>query len=114
RRYRGSRKKFGEYYNRGWFAGDYKIRLETGGYQAPPLDGIWATAPYLDNGSVPTLYSLLSSKTRPKIFTRSYRTDREAYDGKKVGWKVQVLKEAPDPKKTPPHELRKVYDTRLP
>jgi hypothetical protein len=23
------------------------------GYQAPPLDGIWATAPYLHNGSVP-------------------------------------------------------------
>jgi mono/diheme cytochrome c family protein len=110
-RYLGSTKKFGEYYNKGWFSGDYKILLETGGYQAPPLDGIWATAPYLHNGSVPTLYHLLNSKTRPKIFTRSYRTDREAYDEKNVGWKVQVLKDAPDPTKTPVHEMRKVYDT---
>jgi mono/diheme cytochrome c family protein len=111
RRYQGSTKAFGEYYNKGWFSGDYKIRLETGGYQAPPLDGIWATAPYLHNGSVPTLYHLLNSKTRPKLFTRSYRTDRDAYDEDRVGWKVQVLKEAPDPTKTPAHELRKVYDT---
>jgi hypothetical protein len=28
-------------------------------YKARPLDGIWATAPYLHNGSVPTLYDLL-------------------------------------------------------
>jgi len=29
-------------------------------YKARPLDGVWATAPYLHNGSVPTLYQLLS------------------------------------------------------
>jgi RoxA-like, cytochrome c-like len=29
------------------------------GYKARPLNGIWATAPYLHNGSVPTLYDLL-------------------------------------------------------
>jgi hypothetical protein len=28
-------------------------------YKARPLDGIWATAPYLHNGSVPSLYQLL-------------------------------------------------------
>ncbi|HEX2257908.1 MAG TPA: di-heme-cytochrome C peroxidase [Afifellaceae bacterium] len=28
-------------------------------YKARPLNGIWATAPYLHNGSVPTLYDLL-------------------------------------------------------
>ena len=28
-------------------------------YRARPLDGIWATAPYLHNGSVPNLYQLL-------------------------------------------------------
>lgn len=28
-------------------------------YRARPLDGIWATAPYLHNGSVPSLYELL-------------------------------------------------------
>ena len=45
------------------------------GYQAPPLDGIWASAPYLHNGSVPTLHALLDSKTRPSRFTRPPSTD---------------------------------------
>lgn len=31
-----------------------------GGYKARPLAGVWATAPYLHNGSVPTVYQLLS------------------------------------------------------
>jgi len=34
------------------------------GYKARPLTGIWATAPYLHNGSVPTLYDLLSPPAR--------------------------------------------------
>lgn len=34
-------------------------------YKARPLNGIWATAPYLHNGSVPTLYDLLLPKRRP-------------------------------------------------
>lgn len=34
-----------------------RARLE---YKARPLDGVWATAPYLHNGSVPTLWDLLS------------------------------------------------------
>jgi len=39
-------------------------------YKARPLNGIWATAPYLHNGSVPTLYALLSPQTeRPAKFT---------------------------------------------
>jgi mono/diheme cytochrome c family protein len=113
KRFEGITKKFGDYYRKSWFAKDGELR-ETDGYQAPPLDGIWATAPYLHNGSVPTLYHLLNSKTRPKVFTRSYRTDREAYDEVKVGWKVQVLKEAPDVTKTPAHEWRRVYDTTRP
>jgi len=32
-------------------------------YKARPLNGIWATAPYLHNGSVPTLYDLLLPST---------------------------------------------------
>jgi mono/diheme cytochrome c family protein len=111
RRYEGITAKFGEYYNKSWFARDYPA-LASDGYQAPPLDGIWATAPYLHNGSVPTLYHLLNSKTRPKIFTRSYRTDLDAYDSEKVGWKVQVLDRAPDHSRMPPLEARKIYDTR--
>lgn len=113
RRYDGVTAKFGEYYNRSWFAGDYK-GVPTEGYQAPPLDGIWATAPYLHNGSVPTLYALLSSKARPKVFLRTFRTDRDVYDERQVGWKVQVLDRVPDMKGVPAIEQRKVYDTTQP
>ena len=39
-------------------------------YKARPLNGIWATAPYLHNGSVPTLYELLlPAAQRSKMFT---------------------------------------------
>jgi hypothetical protein len=38
-------------------------------YKARPLNGVWATPPYLHNGSVPNLYALLSpASERPKIF----------------------------------------------
>jgi hypothetical protein len=116
-RYEGLSRKFGEYYDKSWFAHEtadgYKA-IATAGYQAPPLDGIWATAPYFHNGSAPTVYHVLNSKARPKIFTRSYRTDLEAYDPTRLGWKVRELDEAPDPKKGPAIELRKVYDTTKP
>ena len=42
----------------------------TARYKARPLNGIWATAPYLHNGSVPTLYDLLNPPNqRPSTFT---------------------------------------------
>jgi mono/diheme cytochrome c family protein len=75
-----------EWYNKSWFAtSEPQSRFEpTDGYVAPPLDGIWATAPYLHNGSVPTLYELLNSPTRPDRWTRS--GDSKDYDHKKMGW----------------------------
>lgn len=119
-RYHGISEAFGLYYNKswfaqekpGWFADDYPARASAG-YQAPPLDGIWATAPYFHNGSVPTVADVLNSRTRPKIFTRSYRTDAEAYDPVKLGWKVQVLERGADPN-LPAIDKRKIYDTTLP
>ncbi|WP_167647747.1 cytochrome c [Mameliella alba] len=43
----------------------------TDGYANMPLDGIWMRAPYLHNGSVPTLADLLSPPdTRPVAFFR--------------------------------------------
>jgi hypothetical protein len=54
----------------------------TARYKARPLNGIWATAPYLHNGSVPTLYDLLNpASERPSVF---YVGSREL-DSKKVG-----------------------------
>lgn len=38
------------------------------GYLAPPLTGLWATAPYLHNGSVPTLWHLMHPDQRPRRF----------------------------------------------
>lgn len=88
--------RYFDLYNASWFAQEkpagYKA-TKPAGYQAPPLDGVWATAPYFHNGSVPTLYDVLNSKTRPKIFTRSFSTDKAAYDEKKVGWKVELLQD---------------------
>jgi cytochrome c5 len=50
------------------------------GYRPRPLNGIWATPPYLHNGAVPTLYDLLSPREeRPTVFytgSREYDLDR--------------------------------------
>ncbi|WP_299153630.1 hypothetical protein [uncultured Tateyamaria sp.] len=40
----------------------------TGAYAAPPLSGIWASAPYLHNGTVPTIWHLLTPEARPETF----------------------------------------------
>jgi hypothetical protein len=96
----------------GWFVPGKQLRW-TPGYQAPPLDGVWATAPYFHNGSVPTLAGVLNSKARPKLFTRSFRTEVLDYNLANAGWKVTELKEPP-PESAPGSEKRKVYDTSKP
>ncbi|HEX8200021.1 MAG TPA: hypothetical protein VF590_06005 [Isosphaeraceae bacterium] len=98
------------HYNSTWFAGDYPVDEEMTGYQAPPLDGIWATAPYLHNGSVPTLSNLLKSPTRPARFRRPPSTDFAHYDREHVGWTFELVGEPPDPA-LPVHEARFLYDT---
>jgi hypothetical protein len=53
------------------------------GYKPRPLEGVWATPPFLHNGSVPTLYDLLSPvEERPTTF---YLGTRE-FDPLKVGY----------------------------
>lgn len=62
-------------------------------YKARPLNGIWATAPYLHNGSVPTLYDLLLPKRKPDDPAEGeYRPDEfmvgsREFDPDKVGFK---------------------------
>ncbi len=57
------------------------VKIES--YQSPPLDGIWLRAPYLHNGSVPTLVDLLKPvEQRPKTFYRGY----DVYDPATVGF----------------------------
>ena len=48
--------------------GRYLHVENTGGYVAPPLTALWATAPYLHNGSVPTLWHLMHPGERPEQF----------------------------------------------
>jgi hypothetical protein len=61
----------------------YKSKSDLFAYKARPLDGIWATAPYLHNGSVPTLYDLLlPARDRPQSFSLGTRE----YDPAKVGY----------------------------
>jgi mono/diheme cytochrome c family protein len=55
---------------------------KTDGYANMPLDGIWLRAPYLHNGSVPTLRALLNPEMRPVEFYRAY----DVYDWNDVGF----------------------------
>ena len=62
--------------------------LDKPGYKARPLDGIWATAPFLHNGSVPNLWALLSpidEGERPEKFCLGSR----AFDPAKVGFSTE-------------------------
>ncbi len=74
------------HYNATWFGESWPADAVMKGYQAPPLRGIWATAPYLHNGSVPTLHHLLKSSDRPSRFLRPPSTDLKFYDRVNVGW----------------------------
>jgi len=61
------------------------------GYVAPPLDGIWATAPYFHNGSVPTLWHVLHPEKRPTVWQRT----ENGYDQKKVGLETKTFEKVP-------------------
>lgn len=81
---------FKDWFNNGWFgSGTNAMKfVAEGGYVAPPLDGIWATAPYFHNASVPTIEEVLNSTKRPKYWTRTFvSTD---YNETKVGWNYTV------------------------
>ena len=59
---------------------------------------------------MPTVYHVLNSKARPKIFTRSYDTGKDEYDSVKLGWKIRVLDSTPG-QGALGIERRKIYDT---
>ncbi len=51
----------------------FKHFRKTDGYADHPLDGVWARAPYLHNGSVPTLRDLMDAPAeRPDTFYRGH------------------------------------------
>jgi cytochrome c1 len=77
----------------------------TGRLAAPLLTGIWASAPYLSNGSVPTLRHLLEPDTRPARFM----TGGHTLDLDKVG--IGKIVQAPNSTR---HGTAVVIDTSKP
>ncbi len=69
--------------------------------------GVWASAPYLHNGSVPDLASLLSPDTRPIAWTRTGWA-ADDYDPDRVGWRYELAVAGTNPDSA---EHRKVVDT---
>ncbi|MFN7997162.1 MAG: di-heme-cytochrome C peroxidase [Bryobacteraceae bacterium] len=65
---------------------DPVIWRATGKYLARPLQGVWATAPFLHNGSVPSLYHMLHPDQRPSRFGLG----SHEYDPDKVGYRSDI------------------------
>lgn len=93
-----------------WFAdhGGKKTIAEPAGYLAPPLDGVWASAPYFHNGSVPTLRQVLFPEERPKVWKRT----ETGYDRERVGLDVETFERLPEGV-TASWEKRTYFDTTL-
>ena len=89
--------------------GDDPTETNPTGYVAPPLTGIWASAPYFHNGSVPTLWHVLRSEKRPAMWRRS----RTAYDRERVGVQFEEFDKFPE-SITDKAELRRFFDTSKP
>jgi hypothetical protein len=105
--------RFVKWYNESFF-GEVGFLAPAPGYYAPPLDGVWATAPYLHNGSVPTVAALLDSSTRPAYFSRNVSAPQydPEYDQDALGWPVTALDAGQDAE--PSAAKRKlIYDTTL-
>ncbi len=124
-RLNGNSERVQEYSKQNWFAysdgpyneegvslcgnwNDPSLRGDTElGYLAPPLYGVWATAPYFHNGSVPNLQAVLDPTQRPEIWRRYSMTAPEGlegqvvmgfdyslqtgYDKEVVGWRYEQL-----------------------
>jgi hypothetical protein len=101
--------------------GDWNARLDeyfrdtprrvadgTAGYKADVLHGIWGQAPYLHNGSVPTLGQLVCPSTRPQRFLRG----NVHYDEALIGFEWAVR----PPARYSAYDtmLVKEYDTTVP
>ncbi len=78
------------------------------GYVAPPLDGIWASAPYFHNGAVPTLWHVMHADQRPVVWKRT----ENGYDQQRVGLEIATYDELPEGVKQG-RDKRRYFDTRL-
>ena len=69
---------------------EFKHFHKTDGYANAPLDGVWARAPYLHNGSVPTLYDLLTPADHRNGGQTTFYTGHAVYDTVNVGFRTDV------------------------
>jgi mono/diheme cytochrome c family protein len=101
-------------------AGD--VLADPGGYLAPPLNGVWASAPYFHNGSVPTLWHVLRPASRPVVWRHA---DAQAatpqgvaapapfdgnFDWLRVGLAVETVEATPP--RLSAAERRRYFDAR--
>lgn len=98
-----------DFYEKSWFnrKSTSPVNKEPEGYVAPPLDGLWASAPYFHNGSVPTLWGVLHSDQRPVVWKRS----EDGYDQEKIGLEVEEMTDIPADV-TNAAQKRYYFDTR--
>ena len=100
-----------KFFEQGWIGEEGKVPVveHPVGYVAPPLDGIWASAPYFHNGSVPTLWHVLHPDLLPKVWRRT----EDGYDTSRVGLEVKEFSDLPAEIQTG-NEKRSYFDTRFP
>jgi mono/diheme cytochrome c family protein len=103
-------KPYLEWYNRSFY-GERSRAAPAPGYIAPPLDGVWATAPYIHNGSVPTLEALLNSQKRPKFWSMPTKPSGN-YNQQTLGWNYSEYSYGKNGAKNAT-ERRRIYDTTL-
>ncbi len=125
---------FGEVMGR--VKGACSFEEKTVGYVTPPLHGVWASAPYFHNGSVPNIWGILKPEERPKVWRRQRSVTEvhfnqfetrisgvnSGYDWQKLGWKYDdVLCDSSsgipfytcDPGMDVPQEIQWLADTVL-
>lgn len=105
----GLPRRFKERLAASWIAraGQVDVDLDAEGYLAPSLRGVWATAPYLHNGAVPTLRQVLRPDERPRAWRRA-----RGYDYADVGLVVEAAEQAPRSSRA--DERRRWFDASLP
>jgi mono/diheme cytochrome c family protein len=69
---------------------DFTHFHKTDGYANQPLDGVWARAPYLHNGSVPTLWDLLRPQEERNSGRDFFYRGHDVYDSQNVGFRPDV------------------------
>jgi hypothetical protein len=104
----GLSSEFKKHFSNSWmgYYGTTNVAVRANGYVAPPLDGIWASAPYFHNGSLPTLYHVLFPDERPAVWKVK---DYDSYDHTRVGLAVEEYTRMSDARTLA--QKREYYDT---